>query len=478
MADPISGNDHHAHQFQELYHQNLKALVETISAALKKAAEQTIKGAGKAGEALKSGQQALKGDTAKKELPIRLFVSGKEVYSQASGQEPTKNFITSEQFQKIKQALEDPKNLKGAVEIKAGVERIFHAKNGEIKIDSLKLAQSQTQEVKVSQAPLPLQEPQISPEATSTQPESSLTAEITSFKQTVEQQEQRIVALEKKIDTLSQSLSSIQNKSLSRWMGNTLSSTAKGFKQAVAGWAVNKGNAVKNLQQKAQSTLRSAFTTQHPLQKRLQEIENKVQAVNTKFDWGMENIQAHLNAIQQQIKDIQNNPVVQSTTKAVVGKVIEPAVASVLQGTGVMQNFEKLQAKEGLAKLEGTTERVESIPNAYKEFKAGMVVAAAEKLLERIPAQTSEGSRSFQTGSGYLLEKKGDTITISNPERTELVSSKGRGSERQINVSEHLTNQNAVNLERIGEKIHQDLSPLQNQSQSLSMNQGATRRLS
>jgi hypothetical protein len=188
----------------------------------------------------------------------------------------------------------------------------------------------------------------------------------------------------------------------------------------------------------------------------------------------MENIQAHLSAIQQQIKDIQNNQIVQSTTKAVVGKVIEPAVASVLQGTGVMQNFEKLQAKEGLAKQEGTTERVESIPNAHKEFKAGMVVAAAEKLLDRISAHTP-GNRSFQTGSGYMFEKKGDTITISNPDRSELVRSVGRGSERTINVSQSLTAQKAANLEQIGEKIHQDLSLTQTQSQNLGVTQGARR---
>ena len=179
MPDPISGNEHHAHQLQELYHQNLKALIETISAALKKAAQQTIKGAKKAGEALKPGQQALKSNTAK-ELPIRLFVGGKEVYSQVPGQSPSINTITDKQFEKIKQSLEDPNNLKGAVEIKAGTERIFHAKNGELKVDTLDLAQTQTQKLEIAQAQKPPQETQTSPQSTPAYSES-LTTEITSL---------------------------------------------------------------------------------------------------------------------------------------------------------------------------------------------------------------------------------------------------------------------------------------------------------
>lgn len=439
-------DESNAHQLQEQYQKILASLIDKISAAVK--------------EARRKSQ-------AKQEPSIRIFISGKEVL---------KDKLTPPQIEKLRQAIESPNQLKGSVRVKDDKELLLDVKDGQVKVDKLGLVQTQKQEIKTektidsektTQTELP-QKPQSTTQAYSQNPNSPPIAEVASLKQTVEQQVQKIEALEQKLDALSQSISSIQDKSLSRWMGNTLSSTAKGFKQAVAGWAISKNNAVKNL--------RSAFTTQHPLQKNLQEIENKVQAVNTKFDWGMENIQAHLNVIQQQIKDIQNNPVVQSTTKAVVGKVIEPAVASVLQGTGVMQNFEKLQAKEGLAKQEGTTERVESIPNAHKEFKAGMVVAAAEKLLDRISAHTPDGNRSFQTGSGYMFEKKGDTITISNPDRSELVRSVGKGSERTINVSKSLTAQKAANLEQIGEKIHQDLSPTQTQSQNLGVTQGARRQ--
>ena len=473
MPDPISGNEHHAHQLQELYHQNLKALIETISAALKKAAQQTIKGAKKAGEALKPGQQALKSNTAK-ELPIRLFVGGKEVYSQVPGQSPSINTITDKQFEKIKQSLEDPNNLKGAVEIKAGTERIFHAKNGELKVDTLDLAQTQTQKLEIAQAQKPPQETQTSPQSTPAYSES-LTTEITSLTQTVEQQEQRIAALEKKIEILSQSLSSIQNKSLSKWMGSTLSTTAKGFKQAVTDWAANKSKNIKNFHQKAQSILKNALPVDHPLKQQMQGLENKVHTVSTNFEQGMMSVETRLAYIQQQLKDFYNNPYVQSTTKAALEKVIEPAVVSVLQRAGVIPNLEKLQEKSGETKQENVTKEARSTPNLSKEFKAEMVVSAASKLLDRIPAQTPDGNRSFQTGSGYVFEKKGDSITISNPDQSELVRSVGKDSERTIHVSEGLTAQKAATLEQIGDKIHQDLSPIQNQSQSLGVTQGARR---
>jgi hypothetical protein len=475
MTDPTSGNEHHTHQFQELYHKNIEALVEAISAALKQATEQTIKGVKKAGEALKSKQSS--GEVSKTTEPsIRLFVGGKEVYSQVPGQEPTKNSITPQQFQKIKQALEDPKNLKGAIEIKAGKERIFHARDGEIKFDKLGLAKPQVQKVEATQTTQPSKTAQTSTQPTPPNPEGELKAEITDLKQTVEQQGQRIEALEKKLDALAQSLNWVQNKSLSRWMGSTLSSTAQGLKQAVTGWAVNQGENVRKIQQKAHSAVRATLTTQHPMQQQLQGIENKVQTVSTKFDQGMENVQFHLAVIQQQIKAVQNHPVVQSTTKAAVEKVIEPAVVSMLQRVGVMQNLETLQAQESVAKQESVVNKVKSASSAHQHFKAEEVVAAAEKLLDRIPAQASYGNRSFQTASGYLFERKGEAITISDPQGSELVRSVGRGSERQIHVCERLTAQDAESLEQVGGKIHQDLSPVQRQEQNVSHTQGVARQ--
>lgn len=464
MPDPTSGNEHHAHQFQELYHKSLKALIETIAAALRKSAElnihekttqQDLKGAIEKGRALKS--ELSDGLT---EQPIRLFVGGKEVYSQVSGQEPTKNFITLEQFQQIKQALEAPPHLKETVEIKAGTKRVFYAKDGQIKLDKLGLAQSPVQSALATQTAESLKESKLSIQTIPHSSDPELKAE-TNLLQMLEQQGQRIEALEKKLDALSQSLNSVQNKSLSRWMGSMLSNTAGGFKQAVSGWAVRATEAINSVQLHVQS----AFLSQHPLQKQLQNVENKVGGISAKFDQGMDSIQSQLATIQQQLKTVRNSSTMQPNIETAVKEVVEPVLVSSEQRDGIALNVEALQAKEGLH------DRVEHIELAHKPFKAGMVVSAAEKLLQRIPSETSNGDRAFETGSGYRFHTDGSTTTIYAPDHSELVRSSGQGN-NQITVSPHLTLESADKLEAIGDKIHQDLAPVQQSNQSFSQSRG------
>lgn len=355
-----------------------------------------------------------------------------------------------------------PPLLKETVEIKAGTKRIFHAKDGEIKLNKLGLAQFPVQSVLATQTAESLKEGQPSIQTTPQSSDPELKAE-TNLLQMLEQQGQRIEALEKKLDALSQSLNSVQNKSLARWMGSTLSKTTGGLKQTVSAWAVKAQEAVKKIQLRVQS----AFLPQNLLQKQLQNVENQVGTISNKFDQGMDKIQSQLVTIQQQLNTVQNSSTTQHNNKTATKEVVEPVVVSGKQLDGIALNVEALQVKEGLH------ERVQHIELAHKPFKAGMVVSAAEKLLQRIPSENSEGDHAFETGSGYRFHTDGSTTTIYGPDRSELVRSTGQMDNQQITIAPHLTSESANKLEVIGNIISQELlEPVQQPNQSLNQSRG------
>ncbi|MBA3920215.1 MAG: hypothetical protein H0X31_00330 [Nostocaceae cyanobacterium] len=83
----------------------------------------------------------------KKELDNRILIKiGREnVFRSIMGEEPLENRLTQENVEQLNTALNNPENLKGSVSISIGNERLFHAKNGEVIKDSLKLVPERKQ---------------------------------------------------------------------------------------------------------------------------------------------------------------------------------------------------------------------------------------------------------------------------------------------------------------------------------------------
>ncbi len=551
-------DESHGHQLQEHSQQILDALLRQIASAVNALGNLVFDG--------------------ERERDIKILIGGKEV---------DKSEIEDDQVEKLRRAIKDPESLKngphqGTVEIRIDGETVFRNEYGNVLVDELNLTQAPAQEIKapvVGKQPLSpqsLEQSTVSNQAAQankevgglqTEPSNSLQGqplgEVASLQQVVNQQAQKIEALETKISVIADSLQTIQNRSLSHWLSSTLSNAAQGFKQFVNRWTTSNNAAVENLQQRAQPVLqvlsqnREQKSAQPPIQQQLTSIDNTVQTVKIRFDDSIKDIQAKLANIQSQLNTLAEQSGVQPPVKTTVEKGAEPAIAAAFQQLGIIQNSELIQSqataqseaesstktlqtknvewavqtilkKHGIideqdgstycrgneytlsSDLNGTritanddgrtifqgssfTDRAtqadkddlrilveqtqqKSIsnqsqlqPNASPSlngFNADTVVAAAKKLLEKIPAQTAEGTRSFTTGSGYHFEKAGHTITVSSPARGELIRSEGTGSKRQLSVSDKLTTQDASNLEKIGGKINQDLSTKPDQSQS------------
>jgi uncharacterized coiled-coil protein SlyX len=246
-----------------------------------------------------------------------------------------------------------------------------------------------------------------------------------SLEKRVAQQAKKIELLEQKLNSVAGSVNLIQNKPLSGWLNSTFSKVANGFQESVNGWSITKISDLQKIRQKLQSAADS------PVQQQLKLMEATVNTVNSNVREGIKDIQSKLAALQERINSLQENPAVQSAAKAVVEKIVEPVVAMALEKSGVIQSINILEAERA------TDNKV--TPQPSSQLVPENLISAAQRVLERIPSQSLEGTRSFKTGRGYLFEAKGDNITIFGPNQNQLISSVGKDNTRQINVSNSLT---------------------------------------
>ncbi len=380
---------------------------------------------------------------------IRFFVSGKEVH---------KNEITPSAVEKLQMAIESPKNLKGSVQIKIAKEKVFHVKDGVILEDKLGLAQAQTQKVRAKPELKSLVKNQIEQPAEQVHTQQLLDTNeglgerLFSLEKRVAQQAKKIELLEQKLNSVAGSVNLIQNKPLSGWLNSTFSKVANGFQESVNGWSITKISDLQKIRQKLQSAADS------PVQQQLKLMEATVNTVNSNVREGIKDIQSKLAALQERINSLQENPAVQSAAKAVVEKIVEPVVAMALEKSGVIQSINILEAERA------TDNRV--TPQPSSQLVPENLISAAQRVLERIPSQSLEGTRSFKTGRGYLFEAKGDNITISGPNQNQLISSVSKDNTCQINVSNSLTHIESLQLREIGDTINKILSTLSTQAET------------
>ncbi len=392
---------------------------------------------------------------------IRFFVSGKEVH---------KNEITSSQIEKLKVAIGEPKNLKGSVQIKIGKEKVFHVKDGALLEDKLELTQGQVQKAGAKLDLKSLIKDQIEQTADPVHTQQlqdtndPLGEKLNSLENLVAQQVQKIELLEQKLNSVAGSVNLIQNKPLSQWLSSTFSKVTSQFQESVNGWSHTKTLDLQKIRQKLQSF------TNSPVQQRLKLLEATVNTVNSNVREGIKDIQSKLAALQERINSLQENPAVQSAAKAVVEKIVEPVVAMALEKSGVIQSINILEAERA------TDNKV--TPQPSSQLVPENLISAAQRVLERIPSQSLEGTRSFKTGRGYLFEAKGDNITIFGPNQNQLISSVGKDNTRQINVSNSLTHIESSHLREIGDTLNKSLSALSTQAENQTLVSSQRRKLS
>jgi hypothetical protein len=76
----------------------------------------------------------------KTDAEISIKIDKETVYQSKIAQKPVQDTLTEEGINQIRTALENPQQLKGSLSIFIGKEKFFHAKNGKVITDYLKLA--------------------------------------------------------------------------------------------------------------------------------------------------------------------------------------------------------------------------------------------------------------------------------------------------------------------------------------------------
>lgn len=148
---------------------------------------------------------------------LSIIVNGKKIFQSDITQEPQTYSISPENFQRIKNALNNPYKNLDEIQVKLGKETLFYAHKNQLVIDKLNL----------SQAPKPEQD-------------LSLEQKLEQLTKLVSQQQEKIELLEKKLeqklDFIIQNADKLKNKKLNNWLsnvGNKLSATWENVKTTI-----------------------------------------------------------------------------------------------------------------------------------------------------------------------------------------------------------------------------------------------------
>lgn len=206
------------------------------------------------------------------------------------------------------------------------------------------------------------------------------------------------------------------------------------------------------------------------LNERVERLEQRV----VQLDERMERLEQKLDNLQPRRPAVQNQQLNQflQRTSSQIAQTIGESRDRIMEAA---RNF-KQNLSDRLQQLkQGAAEQANRAKQGVRDFAAARVVQQVELLLDRTSNRTAEGNPYLETGSGYHFEKQGNTISISAPERGEVVRAEGKAPDRQVNVSQNIQDQDKAKLEQAGNQIERDLQPKQSQAQQQRQSQGARR---
>lgn len=245
---------------------------------------------------------------------IRIFIGSKEVQ---------KEKITSTQIEKICNAIDNPASLenkrsnvhRGTVEIWLREQgKVFRNEWGKVERDLLELSQPGVRlHQTASRSNDKDSQPDIQQVDKRNRSTDQYSHELAALKQVVVQQAERIAILERKLEFISESTKSVQNKSLSRWLSSAVSQTSKGFKQGLESWASEKLEVVQQMMVEAKQPTRTvryfdALDLEEPqvsepvevepktehlsqVREQLEKVEGKIWSVSHRFAQKMAELQ-------------------------------------------------------------------------------------------------------------------------------------------------------------------------------------------
>lgn len=336
-------------------------------------------------------------DIAHPKQEIRLFIGGKEIDKQQ---------LTDKQVNKICCAIEQPESLenkrdnphRGTVEIRLNSkEKVFRNEWGKLKCDLLQLQNQKSQAevtTNLEQASTPVtEEKQVAQVETPLGGKETQIQEVALLKQTIEQQAQRIEALERKVTLMSKEASSIQNKPLSQWLGSSVSRAANSLGKGVSSWAAQKLEVAQQVFQETQPTRSIRYFDvldleqlesgdipteqitspqvngrQAPqLQEQLKAVQDRIQGVKAKFD--------------QKVADVQ--------------KVLEPVAHTALDRAIDQLNNTLNRTQNALERADPVIERV--IDKAFERGEPVIRAALANNVGQRLANFLTKESPANQT---------------------------------------------------------------------------------
>lgn len=392
---------------------------------------------------------------------VSITVGRNIIYKGSIGEEPSINKVTPELVEGLKQAISDPKSVKGSISIKIGQERVFHVKDGKLLMDQLGLsnshAQTQTNQIEnlpsVAESLEPLQQQldELKQQANNftQQPNENallLSAEAETLKQKVEQQQQTIERLTQELEAaINRTNPTIQNTALQNWVGsveNKVKETAKNLYTQVKSALTPK---VDKLRSEVETQIKELKSQIESLKT---EVQSQVGAVKDEIRTQVETVRSEFNEagrlIQDEVRQAteRHDTAVQGIQNIIGGKIQEV--------TKAVENANSLATNTLRESIKATTSSAIEAQGKAIEF-------SVKRALRLFGNRNDDGSITFEAKS-FKFHQQGDTISITSKD--------GRDVLKDGALTSEATQQDVESLEKVEKVVDDYLKSSRTQSQS------------
>ncbi|MDZ8066924.1 MAG: hypothetical protein RMY64_15090 [Nostoc sp. DedQUE08] len=323
---------------------------------------------------------------------LSVYISGKKVYEADRGEQPSVNYLDSQNTEILNKSLSDPQSFNGTILIKIDNEKVFHSKNGEVLLDSLGLVdpaiakqkkapqqrtysvESLQKQVQVLQKKLSEQQKLVdSIKSNQNSPESlsQLAAQVAEMSKSLEKQQQLIENTQKALSQANEGfLPQVQNTVLQNWVGSV-------------------ERQVKKTARNAFERLKDALTPEvTKLRKEIAQMKAHIeQQVTNRLDEVRENTDSVRNEINQQVDNLTQE--LRTQVDGVKNTVDESLM-------GVKSAIDNTRTE---------------LRAAVEDAKGQAIEQSVKALLNILGKDNPDGSKSFKS-TNFDFERLGDNVIV------------------------------------------------------------------
>lgn len=370
--------------------------------------------------------QKLEAGNFPNDYPVTIKIGTQKVYQGIPGQEPIVAKITSNQVAFVQKAIEGSEQIKNAISISVGDEKVFHSVSGEIKVNRLSSAvpeQARKQEVQQQVTP-PAPSPNLQEQI------ATLQAAVQRQQAIIEQQQKQLNLLQESPFTKASRLVKTGSERLDKWLNNINTEIKTAAKEAIAQVSsqMEKGQVfvVDSANELANKTQQFARETQVKVADNLRSARgNFQQFARETQDKAIDTVQSTRDNIRNQVDNF-----TVGATNAVVGGVVNRVGQELPDGTKVVESRnlnQRLEVHEGKVSLsQRPSLNHQALWNEYA-FKDVEKPEQFVKLQQDFPVSASRAVAQVALKSGESVENVKDILLYADPQVKKVMQQQGVG---------------------------------------------------